>query len=297
VNIQWTASQSLSGTIELIQNGTVIASRQASVLSGAPANMSATAEFARSGWLAARRMDDNGHVVHTAAVFVTINNAPVRASADDAAFYVSWMDNLLAKTSSGGAWSSYFPTSRSAAQARYQAAKTKYQQIESEAAMQLSVTTTSLSGGVLNIPYSATLTAAGGTTPYTWTIVSGTLPTGLSLNSTTGVISGTPLVVGTFGLAVQVADSGNPAHTATGTLSISIAAQMSSTLWPGTTVPVIADSGPDSAVELGVKFRSDVNGYITGIRFYKASANTGATFKRVTASRRVSIAASCASTA
>jgi hypothetical protein len=40
-------------------------------------------------------------------------------------------------------------------------------------------------------------------------------------------------------------------------------------------VPGTADSGPDSAVELGVKFRSDVNGKITGIRFYKAAANTG----------------------
>jgi hypothetical protein len=37
----------------------------------------------------------------------------------------------------------------------------------------------------------------------------------------------------------------------------------------------VTDSGPDSAVELGVKFRSDSNGYITGIRFYKASTNTG----------------------
>jgi hypothetical protein len=35
------------------------------------------------------------------------------------------------------------------------------------------------------------------------------------------------------------------------------------------------DSGPDNAVELGVKFQSEVNGYVTGIRFYKASTNTG----------------------
>ena len=46
-------------------------------------------------------------------------------------------------------------------------------------------------------------------------------------------------------------------------------------LWPGTVVPGVVDGGPDSAVELGVKFRSDVAGSITGIRFYKASANTG----------------------
>ena len=37
----------------------------------------------------------------------------------------------------------------------------------------------------------------------------------------------------------------------------------------------MADAGPDSAVELGVQFRSAVAGSITGIRFYKATANTG----------------------
>jgi hypothetical protein len=46
------------------------------------------------------------------------------------------------------------------------------------------------------------------------------------------------------------------------------------TIWLGT-VPGTVDSGPDKAVELGVKFRSDTAGYITGIRFYKASTNTG----------------------
>jgi hypothetical protein len=40
-------------------------------------------------------------------------------------------------------------------------------------------------------------------------------------------------------------------------------------------MPAVSDAGPDSPVELGVKFRSDQDGYITGVRFYKASANTG----------------------
>src|SRR5215471_18223876 len=48
-----------------------------------------------------------------------------------------------------------------------------------------------------------------------------------------------------------------------------------STIWPSTTLPGTADSGPDSSVELGVKFRSDVSGTVTGIRFYKSAANTG----------------------
>jgi len=46
-------------------------------------------------------------------------------------------------------------------------------------------------------------------------------------------------------------------------------------IWPATSTPGLADSGPDSAGELGVKFQSDVAGTITGIRFYKATANTG----------------------
>jgi hypothetical protein len=38
---------------------------------------------------------------HTGAVFVTVNNAPVRASVDDANFYVQWIDNLLTKRRRG----------------------------------------------------------------------------------------------------------------------------------------------------------------------------------------------------
>jgi len=46
-------------------------------------------------------------------------------------------------------------------------------------------------------------------------------------------------------------------------------------IWPSTATPAIVDVGPDSPIELGVSFKSDVNGYITGIRFYKGANNTG----------------------
>ncbi|MBP1752651.1 MAG: hypothetical protein H6Q57_1487, partial [Geobacteraceae bacterium] len=46
-------------------------------------------------------------------------------------------------------------------------------------------------------------------------------------------------------------------------------------IWSAATVPSVADAGADRAVQLGVKFRSDANGSITGVRFYKATANTG----------------------
>ena len=59
----------------------------------------------------------------------------------------------------------------------------------------LSITTTSLSQGQTGVAYSATLSATGGTSPYSWSIKSGNLPAGLSLSSA-GAISGTPSAAG-----------------------------------------------------------------------------------------------------
>jgi hypothetical protein len=81
----------------------------------------------------------------------------------------------------------------------------------------LTITTSSLNTAVAGMPYSQTLTATGGTAPYSWS-VRGRLPAGLTL-SPTGVISGTPLTTGGGSLLVfEVADSSNPEETATATL-------------------------------------------------------------------------------
>jgi hypothetical protein len=47
------------------------------------------------------------------------------------------------------------------------------------------------------------------------------------------------------------------------------------TIWQPSTLPAVVDAGDSEAIEVGVKFRSDTNGYISGIRFYKAPANAG----------------------
>ena len=374
VTVQWTATENLSGTIEIVQNGTVIASQPTSVSLGSPGSLTTTANFTKSGWIAARRMGTNPnsgkyeHYVHTAAVFVIVNNAPIRASATDAQYFVNWTNGLLQNTNPGGIWNHFFPTNLSQAQSRYQAAKALYQQITSEAngtgptlssisvtpvnqtigdgsqvsftatgtysnnstlnltgqvrwassnptvatistrglasalnpggttisatlngvtgsttltvtATPLVISTQSLPGGTIGVPYSATLGATGGTTPYTWSVTNGLLPSGLSLNSATGAITGTPTVVGTFNFTVQVADAGSPQQSATQPLTIAITSSGGGscpcTIWPTSAIPGIPDSGPDSAVELGVKFRADISGYITGIRFYKGVGNTG----------------------
>jgi hypothetical protein len=66
-----------------------------------------------------------------------------------------------------------------------------------------------LTGGRVNIDYSYQLVATGGRTPYTWALVTGggPLPTGLTLNATTGVISGRPTATGAFTFMVTVTDA------------------------------------------------------------------------------------------
>jgi hypothetical protein len=88
----------------------------------------------------------------------------------------------------------------------------------------LVITTTSLPGGTVAVPYSATLAATGGVPPYTWTVSSGALPAGLTLGSD-GKITGTPTgPAGTtiFTIRVQDAETGDRQLAATKQLSITI---------------------------------------------------------------------------
>jgi hypothetical protein len=69
------------------------------------------------------------------------------------------------------------------------------------------ITTTSLPNGTRGVAYSQTVQATGGTLPYAWSVVSGSLPNGLTLNSSTGVISGTPSRRGTYNFTVRCTDA------------------------------------------------------------------------------------------
>jgi len=71
----------------------------------------------------------------------------------------------------------------------------------------LSITTTSLPSGTVGVAYSATLSAAGGTPPYTWSPTTGSLPPGLAL-STSGTVSGAPTAAGSYSFTIQASDSG-----------------------------------------------------------------------------------------
>jgi hypothetical protein len=64
---------------------------------------------------------------------------------------------------------------------------------------------TTLPSGMVGSAYSQTITASGGTVPYSYSVTSGLLPSGLSL-TTLGVLSGTPASSGTFNFTITASD-------------------------------------------------------------------------------------------
>jgi hypothetical protein len=102
---------------------------------------------------------------------------------------------------------------------------------------QISIMPTSLPAGIVDSAYSAQLEASGGTGPYTWT--SSDLPQGLTINATTGQITGTPTAAGNFALSAQVLDSSVPPMTDSQTYTLSVGPTV-----PPTTVTTTTTSSP-----------------------------------------------------
>jgi hypothetical protein len=106
----------------------------------------------------------------------------------------------------------------------------------------LAITTTSpLPGGQVGAAYAVTFSAQGGVAPYTWQITSGSLPPELALDSSTGILAGTPTVAGSYSFAVTVEDSGWQA--ASQSFSLTIAAPA-----PSSPLSISTDSLPQAYV-------------------------------------------------
>lgn len=88
--------------------------------------------------------------------------------------------------------------------------------------------------------YSASLSASGGTTPYSWSVIGGAFPPGLTLNASTGSITGTTTQAGTFLFTAEVKDSAG--HSASASLSANIAPPAS---------PVVSSISPKSGPTSG----------------------------------------------
>ena len=78
----------------------------------------------------------------------------------------------------------------------------------------LTIVSPTLPDGRVGAPYHAQLQAIGGTPPYIWLIVSGSLASGVELNAMTGEITGTPTLAGTSTVTIQVTDSSSPQYVA-----------------------------------------------------------------------------------
>ncbi|WP_368731463.1 IPTL-CTERM sorting domain-containing protein [Delftia sp. K82] len=98
----------------------------------------------------------------------------------------------------------------------------------------IALTPTSLPNGTTGSSYSTTLSASGGMAPYSYTITAGTLPVGLSLTVSTGLISGTPSSSGTTNLTITATDAnsatGSRAYTFTINAQAPVAGAVSATV-------------------------------------------------------------------
>jgi Putative Ig domain len=129
----------------------------------------------------------------------------------------------------------------------------------------MSITTTLLPQGSAYQPYSATLTASGGTPSkgqYAWSITAGSLPHGLNLDPAKGVISGTPDTIGVSNFTVQAADSEKPPVTTSANLSIAVAAAITNASLNGNYVFTFNGYNNGTLVVMAGSFVADGNGNI-----------------------------------
>jgi hypothetical protein len=86
----------------------------------------------------------------------------------------------------------------------------------------VAISTTTLPSGRVTVAYSATPQATGGAGGFTWTVSGGTLPTGLTLNASTGAVTGTPTAAGSSTITLTAADSTDPSNKASANYTIVI---------------------------------------------------------------------------
>jgi hypothetical protein len=156
----------------------------------------------------------------------------------------------------------------------------------------LSITSTSMSNGITGTAYSSAIASSGGVPPLTWSVPPGTLPPGLELNTSSGLISGTPTTAGVYKFFPTVTDSAIPPQKFTSTTGVTISvitvAPLQSVTPPlppgdvavGYTASLVASGGvapytwsiTSGQLPSGLKLNS-ANGTITGIPILSTTAN------------------------
>ena len=148
----------------------------------------------------------------------------------------------------------------------------------------LAITSSRLPRGRPEAPYRIQLGLFGGTAPYMWSITSGNLPSGLSLGTSTGQITGTPTTEGTFNFTVQVTDTGPPVQTVTKELNLTIASDLGRNDEPATATPISNGT-----------FRASISPFADPVAgpanpdhdFYELAANSGSVVTIETTAKRL----------
>lgn len=146
----------------------------------------------------------------------------------------------------------------------------------------IAVSPATLPNGTTGVAYSRTCSASGGDNSFTFSVSSGALPTGLSLNSTNGVISGTPTNVGAYVFTITATDTSTCVGANTYGVSIK---SSSSTNQPlalqiPTTVPLatpLTTNGSD-LILTWLPVAADIYGNPVSISYYNVYSSTDPTF-------------------
>lgn len=134
ISATWTVTKETSGDVELVSNGKVIAKKSGTAKPGDPVTLTVRQPVSKSAWICARRMDPSGkiHMLHTSPVYVLINEQPIRASTEDALYFVAWIENILKQIAPGGPWNKYFPDHPETVKEHYTRALNIYKTIAKE---------------------------------------------------------------------------------------------------------------------------------------------------------------------
>jgi O-glycosyl hydrolase len=135
IDATWSSIVDQKGKIEIVCNGKVLASIDGNAASDKPLRLRTSRTIGESSWICARRMDENGHRSHTSPVYISFRDKPVRASAEDARFFVDWIDNILKRIEPGGPWNQFFTSNLNVARERYLKAREIYEKIAAEASV------------------------------------------------------------------------------------------------------------------------------------------------------------------